>query len=178
MKRRRGYTLMEVVVTLAIFGVFLMIIVTLTLEMRKSEAKYPVNFMIHPEVAGLVARLRKDVFDTMHYPATFQTYSQTSKTLILYTLRQTGFAETVVYDFMTPGEVHRKSYNAGQLTSEWVARGVPNFEFSCLAWTGRSLEDCDEKSISASARQLVRISARDKNGRLAIDEIFLPRPHD
>jgi prepilin-type N-terminal cleavage/methylation domain-containing protein len=163
-KRQRGYTMMEIVVTLAVFGVFLMIIVGITLEMRKTEAKYPVNFMVHPEVAGLVARMRKDVFDTKYYPATFQTYEQTSKTLILYTLQKTGFAETVVYDFNTDGEVHRKSYNASQLTGDWVARGVPTFEISSF--------ELD------TGQQAVRISAKDKKGVLGIDEIFLPRPHD
>jgi hypothetical protein len=155
---------MEIVVTLAIFGVFLMIIVTITLEMRKTEARYPVNFMVHPEVAGLVARMRKDVFDTKYYPATFQSYEQTEKTLILYTLQQTGFAETVVYDFTKDGEVHRKSYNASQLTGDWIARGVPTFRIDAFTLD--------------SGQQAVRITASDKNGKLGIDEIFVPRPHD
>lgn len=163
-KRPRGFTMMEIVVTLALFGVFLMIIVTITLEMRKTEKRYPVNFMVHPEVAGLVARMRKDVFDTKYYPATFQSYEQTEKTLILYTLQQTGFAETVVYDFTTDGEVHRKSYNASQLTGDWIARGVPTFKIDAFTL--------------GSGQQAVRITAADKNGKLGIDEIFVPRPHD
>lgn len=160
----RGYTLMEVVVTLAIFGTFLLIIVSLTLEMRRNEARYPINYMMHPEVESVIARLRKDVFDTKYYPAEFKGYTQTGKTLILYTLRETGFAETVVYDFQTKNEVHRKSFNATALIGDWVARGVPDFQIGAY-----ELE---------TGQDAVRISARDDNNKLAIDAIFLPRPHE
>jgi prepilin-type N-terminal cleavage/methylation domain-containing protein len=162
-KRSRGFTLMEVVMTVAIFGMFLIIIVNLTLEMRKNEAKYPVNFMTHPEVASVIARLRKDVFDTKYYPAEFKGYTQTGKTLVLYTLKQTGFAETVVYDFTTDGEVHRKEFNATDLVGDWVARGVPTFQIDGYEFDGK---------------QAVRIKAFDTKGKLAIDEIFFPRPHE
>lgn len=162
-KRQRGYTLMEVVVTLAVFGTFLMIIVILTAEMRRNEQRYPINFMAHPEVSAVMARLRKDILDTTYYPAEFQGYSQTPRTLLLYTLRQTGFGETVVYDFRASGEVHRKAFNATELTADWVARGVPQFQI-----------DHFDLSTGQSA---VRITARDNQNRIAIDEIFVPRPH-
>jgi prepilin-type N-terminal cleavage/methylation domain-containing protein len=163
-KNKRGFTLLEIVITIAIFGVFLMIIVSVTLDMRKNESKYPVDFMTHPEVSGLVARFRKDIFDTKYFPAEFKGYKQTSKTLVMYTLRTTGFAETVVYDFQTHGEVHRKSYNATDLTGDWVARGVPTFDIN------------DYKL--ATGQDAVRLRALDDKGRLAIDQIFLQRAHD
>ena len=37
-KRERGYTMMEIVVTLAVFGIFLFIVVILTAEMRANDA--------------------------------------------------------------------------------------------------------------------------------------------
>ena len=163
-RRERGYTLMEMTITLAVFGIFLMIIVTLTLEMRRNEARYPINYMAHPQVESVIARLRKDVFDTKYYPTEFNGYTQTGKTLVLYTLRESGFAETVVYDFRTANEVHRKAFNASALASEWVARGLPSFQIGAY-----ELE---------TGQAAVRISARDANDKLAIDEIFLPRPHD
>lgn len=164
MVRRRGFTLMEVVVTMAIFGVFLIIIVSLTLEMRKNEARYPINFMLHPEVGGVIARLRKDVVDTIYYPAEFAGYSQSKKTLLLYTLKTTGFAATVIYDFSTDGEVHRKEYNATSLVGDWVARGVPSFEVGDFTLD--------------TGQDATRIRAYDSNKKLAIDEIFLPRAHN
>lgn len=162
--RERGYTLMEIVVTLAVFGIFLTIIVTLTLEMRRNEQKYPINYMAHPQVGGVIARLRKDIFDTMYYPAAFQGYSQSNKTLLLYTLRQTGFAETVVYDFRTHDEVRRKAFNATQQVSDWVAHGVPDFEISAFTLS--------------TGQDAVRITARDDHQKLAIDQIILPRTHN
>jgi prepilin-type N-terminal cleavage/methylation domain-containing protein len=163
-KRPRGYTLMEIVVTLAVFGIFLFIVVRLTAEMRLNEKKYPVNYMSHPEVGAVMARLRKDILDTKYYPSAFQGYQQTPRTLLLYTLRQTGFGETVVYDFRKSGEARRKAYNATQLTTDWVARGVPDFQISSFTLS--------------TGQDAVRITARDDQNRVAIDEIFVPRPHD
>jgi prepilin-type N-terminal cleavage/methylation domain-containing protein len=163
-RRARGFTLMEVVVTLAVFGTFLLIIVILTGEMRRNEQRYPINYMGNPEVGGVMARLRKDVLDTTYYPAEFQGYSQTPKTLLLYTLQQSGFGQTVVYDFRASGEVHRKAYNASELTGDWVARGLPIFEVGSF-----TLE---------TGQDAVRVTARDSQNRIAIDEIFVPRPHN
>jgi len=164
-KRERGYTMLEMVIALAVFGIFLMIIVALTAEMRANEKRYPINFMAHPEVSAVIARLRKDIFDTIYYGGEWQGYSQTHQTLILYTLTQGGAGETVVWDFRTPGEVHRKSYMATQLNAEWVGRGLPNFTVDIDTYTLPTGQDA------------TRIKATDDQNRLAIDEIFVPRPH-
>jgi hypothetical protein len=132
--------------------------------MRANEKRYPINYMTHPEVGSVMARLRKDIFDTKYYPATFQSYSQTPKTLILYTIQQTGFGETVIYDFRNDGEVRRLSFNASQQVGDWVAHGVPQFSIGSFAL--------------GNGQTAVRISATDEQNRLAIDEIFAPRPHD
>ena len=68
---RRGFTLMEVVVTLAVFGMFLVIIVILTAEMRRNETRYPINYMAHPEVEAVMSRMRKDILDAKYYPAAY-----------------------------------------------------------------------------------------------------------
>jgi prepilin-type N-terminal cleavage/methylation domain-containing protein len=161
--RARGFTLMEVVVTTAIFGVFLFIIVTLTAEMRRNEKKWPINFFAHPEVGSVLARMRRDIVDSTLLPDNFETYSQSPMTLITYTINQDGTAETVVWDFSKPGEVHRKAFTATLLSSEWMARDVPVFL-------------CSSEELP-SGQQGVRIRAIDKEGKLAIDEIFVPRPH-
>jgi prepilin-type N-terminal cleavage/methylation domain-containing protein len=163
-RREHGYTLLEIVVTLAVFGIFLFIIVALTADMRANEKRYPVNYMAHPEASAVMARLRKDIFDTKWYPHDHQGYEQGPQTLLLYTLDQTGFGKTVVYDFRTRGEVHRKEFNATLLINEWVAHGVPDFHFTDFR--------LDSGQIGA------RITATDEQNRLAIDEIFFPRPHD
>jgi prepilin-type N-terminal cleavage/methylation domain-containing protein len=160
----RGYSLLEVVVTMALFGIFLLILVTLTAEMRRNEKKWPVNYFSHPEVGSVLARLRRDIEDSTSLPDTFQTFSQSPSTLIVYTINQDGSAETVVWDFSKLGEVHREAYKATLLSSEWKALAVPTF-VSVLGTTPSGDE------------QEVHIQAIDQEGKLAIDQIYIPRPH-
>ena len=163
-RRARGFTLMEVVITTALFGVILFILVTLTGEMRRNEKKWPINFFSHPEVGGVLARMRRDIDDSTSLPDNFQTYNQSPTTLIVYTINQDGTAETVVWDFNKPGEVHRKAFKATLLSSEWIAREVPIFL-------------CTLEPLSPGDEQAVHIQAIDDKGKLAIDQIFVPRPH-
>ena len=163
-RHARGFTLMEVVVTTALFGVILFILVALTGEMRRNEKKWPINFFSHPEVGGVMARMRRDIDDSTSLPDNFQTYNQSPTTLIVYSINQDGTAETVVWDFTKPGEVHRKAFTATLLSSEWVACQVPVFL-------------CTLEPLSPTDEQAVHIQAIDDKGKLAIDQIFVPRPH-
>jgi type II secretory pathway component PulJ len=161
-RRVRGYTMLEIAITLALFGVFLFIIVTMTAEMRRNEKKWPVNFFTHPEVGSVLARLRRDIYDSTARPDNFETYSS-PPTLIVYTINNDGTGETIVWDFTTPGEVHRKAFKATLLSSEWIARGLPLF----TATTQRM----------PSGQDAIRIQAVDQEKKLAIDELIVPRPH-
>ena len=157
---------MEAVVAMSLFSVLLFILVTLTAEMRRNEKKWPVNFFTHPETGSVLARIRHDVYDSTTLLSSYEKYDTSATTLIVYTASVDRSFETVVWDFSTPGEVHRKAYRATQLSSEWVARGVP--KFTCPS--------CDVPE-SVNGEPAVRIQATDKEGKLAIDEIFVPRPH-
>lgn len=161
--RSRGYTLLEVVVALAVFGIFIFILVEITAEMNANEKRNPVNFMAHPQVAAVLSRMRRDVWDSIDYPASVDKYEQSPKVLILDVLREEGTSEKVVYDFTTPGEVHRLSFAVGAQTSEWVARGLPEFRIG-------------DYQVPSNG-DAVRIQATDKKGNLAVDQIFRPRPH-
>jgi prepilin-type N-terminal cleavage/methylation domain-containing protein len=164
-RAERGFTLMEVLVSLALFGVFLYMIALLTTEMRGYEKRFPVEFLSHPQAGAVIARLRRDVMDSTspYYPASFETYTQSEKTLILYSLQESGFAQTIVWDFSRPGEAHRLAYSVGTLSSEWVARGVPQFTV-----TDYPVDDHPDS---------VRIEAKDSKGTLAIDQLLQPRSH-
>jgi len=154
---------MEVVVSMALFGVFLFIVVTLTAEMRRNERKWPVNYFGHPEAGSVLARMRRDISDSTAILDNYQTFTSSDSTVIVYSINQDGTGETVVWDFSTPGEVHRKGFKATQLSSDWTARGLPTFTAST-------------ESLP-SGREAVRIRAVDKENRIAIDELFVPRPH-
>ncbi|HEV8657939.1 MAG TPA: prepilin-type N-terminal cleavage/methylation domain-containing protein [Thermoanaerobaculia bacterium] len=167
--RRNGFTLLELVITMAVFGIFLMMLVTLSNEMRGQEKRYPVNFMSHPQVLTVLSRLRRDVLDAFGanpYPPSAGNgkYTQSSKTLIIDTFVGGGL-QTVVWDFTTPGEARRISYNVGVAT-EWVARGLPP-DF-----------DANIDAVETPGHPYgVRIMAVDAKGRRSIDQVLQPRVH-
>lgn len=166
---QRGYTLMEIVVTLAVFGVFLFIIVILTAEMRSQEKKYPINYMTHAEASAVVARMRRDVYDAIYLSPEYHQYKRSSKVIVMYCVRETT-GETVVWDFRQKGDARRKTFVAEAMTSDWVAHGVPDF-------TVYNIEDNPEIEITATGQQPdVRLTANDDKGKTAIDQIFFKRP--
>ncbi len=162
-RREHGFSLIEISVTLALFGLFLLIIAILTAELRRSERRFPVDFMTHPDVGVVVARLRRDVYDTKYFPATWQSYTNSEQTPILYVVTPSG-AETIVWDFATPGQVTRHSWISTLQQGDWTAHGTPTF-------TAPSYE-------APNGQQGLHVVAVDDKGKLAIDQILIPRPHD
>lgn len=166
MKRRvAGYTLLEVVIALTIFGIFLLILTMLTSEMRGYEKRLPVNFMRHPQTIAVLSRMRKDVLDAFGANpfVSHESYTQSPKTLVIRSVQENGGVQTVVWDFRTPGQVKRIAYNVG-IGTEWVARGVPEFTVDAI--------ENDDGTYG------VRVQAVDAKGKLAIDQIYQPRAHD
>lgn len=170
-RRAAGYTLLEVVIAMALFSVFIFILTLLTAEMRQFEKRLPVNFMRHPQIMAVLARMRQDVLDANPdnmYPESAgpdDEYEQDEKVLIVESWRGTGF-QTIVWDFRKPGEVKRIAYNVGNART-WVARGVPS-DFN---------QELKIDALEIGRKYATRIRAYDRNGRLAIDQILLPRPH-
>ena len=164
LRRAAGYTLLEVVIAMAIFGMFLIVLAQVTAEMRHIERRLPLNMHKHPQVVAVLARMRRDVMDSTEYRSSYDAYTSSNKVLIIETLVNGG-VQTVIWDFQTPGEVHRVSYNAG-VPVTWVARGLP-LGFSAL--------DIDAIKVNSGSPWAAHITARDAKGRLAIDTILQPR---
>lgn len=177
-RRERGFTLLEVVVSMVLFGIFLMILVVLTAEMNNYEKKLPINFMKHPQVSAVVSRLRRDVLDassgipgTTPYlpqwpPGPDPQYTNSKQLLIIRTMEPDLKLKTVVWDFREEGIVTRRSYNVG-VPTDWIARGLP---------PDISYFDLGAEQI-AGRDWAVRLKAVDKKGRVALDQIFQPRAH-
>lgn len=157
---------MEIVIALSIFGAFIIVSAILTKEMMGYERGLPIDFMTYPQVSAVVSRLRHDVEDATapYYPESYGNYIQSPTTLILYSLNDSGYAQTIVWDFTDPQLVHRRAYSVGNLANEWIARGLPKFTVNAYEVPGHAYS--------------VRIQAVDEHGLLAIDQIFQPRPHE
>lgn len=174
-RRQHGFTLLEVIVSMTIFGIFLAIAFTLTSEMRGWERRLPVNFMRNPQIISVIARMRRDVLD-VHLPPgenkeiylhDFKGYVNGSKTLIIETELPSGL-QTIIWELSEAGVARRISYNVG-VPTVWIARGVPiefslGVKFEAVKFEGRPYG--------------VRLRAKDSNGQLAIDQILQPRAHD
>lgn len=170
-RRQRGYSLMEVMVAMTIFGMFLAVFFILTAEMRGWEKRLPVNMHKHPQVIAVLARLRRDVLDATDkspYDNEHDGYVASEKVLIIESLQPNGEVHTVIWDFRVAGEVRRRAYDVG-VAREWVARGLPA-EFGSV--------EIEPLRVSASAAWATRILARDENGNIAIDQILQPRATD
>ncbi len=171
-RRIAAYSLLEVIVAMAVFGIFLLILGSLTMQMRRSEQQLPVNFMRHPQVMNVISRMRRDVLDA-HGVNAFEVtppagFEQSDKTLIVESVQPDGGVVTIVWDFRTPGVVVRHAYRVGVPTT-WTARGLPE------DFTNELLIDAVEMEGRPWG---VRLQARDGKGRLAIDQIFQPRAHE
>lgn len=172
MVKQRGYSLLEVVVMMSVFGAVLAIFFTLTAEMRNWEKRLPVNYMKHPQVAAVMARLRRDVLDA-HVPSgpyvsEFQGYRNDEQALVFNTILPNGTIQTVVWDFRERGVVYRHAYTSEMRTATWTARGVPEAFSENVGITAAEFEDRPYG---------VRIRATDQNGRITIDQILQPRAY-
>jgi prepilin-type N-terminal cleavage/methylation domain-containing protein len=170
-RRQRGFTLLEITISMTVFAVFLAIFFTLTSEMRQWEKKLPTNFMRHPQVMAVLSRMRRDVQDIFVPPGNGNPYlleygglENSKKRLIFATVRENG-TETIIWDFTEPGVARRISYKVG-VKSVWVARGLPK-DFDPLI-------DAEEFPGRPYG---VRLKAKDNNGTIAIDQILQPRAH-
>ena len=167
-KRQRGYTLIEILVSLAVFGIIVAIFSILMAEMRSHTKRYPVNFTRHPQISAVLSRLRRDVQDAYGptpYKNSFLGYEMSEKVLIVESMQPNRSLVTVVWDFSQPTIVTRRAYQVG-VPTDWVARGVPP-DFNVTL-----------EAIKFPARPYgVRLEATDEEGRVAIDQILQPRAH-
>ena len=159
---------MEVVIAMAIFASFLAVVFVLTAEMRSWERRLPVNMHKHPQVSAVIARLRRDVLDghgAKPYRNEHDGFTMDEKVLIIESVQENGGVQTIVWDFREPKIVRRIAYNVG-VRREWVARGLPE-DFSSV--------EIGAESVPNAKSWAVRVQAKDRNGKLAIDQILLPR---
>ena len=167
--RRAGYSLLEIVVAMALFGLFIFVTLSLTMELANYERKLKVDFYRHPQVIAVIARIRRDVLDAYGpnpYAVKIDGFENDNpKTLVIEILNEAGGTETIVWDFSTPTVVVRRAYTVNGM-SQWRARGLPP-EFSGLIGS--------EANPNPNGSVGVRLTALDTKGQVAIDQVFFPR---
>ncbi len=162
-RAQKGMTLIEVSIGLAIFGAFVLILVSLQSEMLRFERSIRLKTHDHPDLQSLVARVRRDVYDSVSYPLAFDTYSQSPTTLIVSQVEPDGTVETIVYDFSKAKFVTRSLFRGPVLAETWKAGGLPEFRVASF--------DMPEGMVG------VRLTARNEKGETIVDRVFQPRVH-
>jgi len=152
-----GFTLLEALVTLAIAGVLIFMVVMLQSEMFRFDRDFRLNLMTHPELQAVLVRVRRDVLDA-------DSYEHSPTSLILAGRDQQKRPIRIVYDFSEDSRARRLVFNASdEQLSLWMARGVPK-----LRVTTYPLPD---------GEVAVRLRGFDRNGDLTVDQVVEPRGH-
>lgn len=154
--------MLEITVALAVFGILMLVLAGLDREFLRFDRQMRVQFFLHPEPMGVLARVRRDVLDSRGYPESFRSWSQSPSQLLLYVAdANTHKLRIVVYDFSEAGLARRLAFEGEDQVSDWRARGVPKFSVGSY-----------DMPRGGTA---VRLKAYDEKGRLAVDQIIEPR---
>ncbi len=161
---QRGFSAVELVVTMAIFTVLLLIVTMVQQEVLKVDRSIRLRWSTHPDRSAVSARLRRDVLGSSGYPSNFQNYVQSPSVLLLSGFdEKTGERRTVIYDFRTEGVARRLEYSGEERISSWTARAVPQYAIDAI--------ELPDGSIAT------RLTAKDRTGKQLIEQIHVPRLH-
>lgn len=161
--RSAGYTLVEMLVAVALFGIFLTVLVGLQGEFLRHDRSVRVALFSHPAPFAVLARLRRDILDSRDYPNAEGTWKQTPQTLLLEVESDEGKRRVVVWDFRDGSVARRLEFENGQPVAAWKARAVPLYDIAI--WN------------APGGRVGVRVSAKDKEGNAVVDQLVMPRAH-
>lgn len=161
LRASRGFSLIEAVITMFIFGVVIWILVSLESQLARFDRKLDFSFHRNPHRMQLVARFRRDVADAQVYPATYGDYAQTPETLLLRTASDDGEERTIVWDFTAGTAPVRIEFADGEEVSRWRPTGMPKFIVSAHVMPDTSVA--------------VRLQGIESSGALTVDAIAQPR---
>lgn len=161
MRRRRGYTVIELVVSLAVLSVVLMALSMLSIEFLRFDRAVRMKWFTHPDTDAVLSRMRADVIEAVAYPATFDVYVQSEKLLILRTIGPQLEAEETVWDFRDDGVAKRRRFRNAAIAEEWSASGLPDFTIAAESFADGTIG--------------VRLLGKDEEGRVVVEQTMAPR---
>lgn len=123
--RERGFSMLELVVAMAIFAVFLVALLELQREAISFDRTIRIDWTPNAYPTSVASRLRRDVQEASSYPAEFLHFRQSPQTLILRRSAETP-PRTVIYEF-DPASSRRREYVGEDPAAFWEARETPRF---------------------------------------------------
>lgn len=151
-------------VAVAIFGVFLLVLVGLQRQFLHYDGEVRVALFTHPAPFSVLARLRRDVLDSRGYPDPVGSWTQTPETLLLDVANDDGTPRVVVWDFRDATVARRLELKqGGERVASWEARAVPHYTI--------------DKWDAPDGRVGVLVTAKDNEGNVVVDQIITPRAH-
>lgn len=157
-----GFSLLEIVVVLAILGILIFVLVVSQRETDTYERKHPIDLATLPDKSLVVARVRHDVWDASELPRRYLDYTFDESTLITRREdRETREQITVVYDFSARDKVRRIEYGPNdEQRNEWETHGGPRYHVE-LMQLGDSYA--------------IRLKGYATSGQLEVDQMIAPR---
>jgi hypothetical protein len=150
------------VVAVAIFGIFLVVLVGLQGEFLRHDREVRIALFTHPAPLAVMARVRRDVLDSRGYPESLGSWTQTPETLLLDVASDDGTPRVVVWDFRDPTIARRLELRqGGEQVASWEARAVPHYNID--SWK------------APDGRVGVLVTAKDSKGNVVVDQIVTPR---
>ncbi len=157
----RGFSLVEMLAAMVVFGVFLIVLVGLQREFLRYDGEMRVALFTHPAPFSVLARLRRDILDSRGYPDSAGEWTQTPQTLLLDVIGDDGKTHVVIWDFSNQTTARRVELKDGQPFAAWEARAVPRYRID--NW----------EAPDGSTGLLVK--AMDGEGNVVVDQIVTPR---